>query len=163
MKILNSIAGRGLLPEESLSAPGQLIEAAPISFTFAAPGWQFLLGFLLVGITVWIWVKIRRYHKNAYRRAALKKMDELAAEPDGMRQLLILLKVVALSVYGREQVAKLSGQAWIDFLDQHTKNPLFADKVDVFAAILYRNEAIQAEERDALLRAAKMWILSHAR
>jgi hypothetical protein len=76
---------------------------------------------LVAGLLLW-WVRWRR---QAYRRAGLRELRDIAAclgnapeRPAALVDLAALLKRVALVAYTREQVAALSGDAWLTFLDR---------------------------------------------
>ncbi|RDI57191.1 DUF4381 domain-containing protein [Microvirga subterranea] len=79
-----------------------------------APGAWIVLAGLLAALLVASIHAYRRHKANAYRREAVR---ELAALTD-MRGVLPILKRAAITAYGREQVASLSGTAFLDFLDR---------------------------------------------
>ena len=85
----------------------------PVSWWPLAPGWWVVALALAIAL---IWWGVQRYHRwknNAYRRAALKELENVASA-----DIPALVKRVCLSSYPREQVATLSGEAWLEFLDQ---------------------------------------------
>jgi len=96
----------------------------PISWWPLAPGWWLLLGLIIIGaVSVWWW----RRHKAAaqVRVAALAEWQQLMADFQQQQDvnrlvcgLSILLRRVCLSYYPRETVAGLSGEAWLQYLDQ---------------------------------------------
>jgi hypothetical protein len=89
----------------------------PVPWWPPPAGWWILAAGILA-ITAMALVRLwRRYHANAYRRAALR---ELAALPlaAGAPAIAELLKRTALAAYPRTEVAALSGAAWLAFLDR---------------------------------------------
>ncbi|MBK9625244.1 MAG: DUF4381 domain-containing protein [Rhodocyclaceae bacterium] len=105
-----------------------IVEPAAPAFWPPAPAWYFVGAALLLLVMmamVWLW---RRWQANAYRRQAL---GELAALRDGAQSiappnerisaLASLLRRVALHGAAREQVASLSGSAWIEYLSKQSK------------------------------------------
>jgi hypothetical protein len=99
-----------------------------------APGW-WALTILFAALAVAIyWLMRRRYRRHAVRRAALtqwRRIDpqrlEAAASSRYLQQLNQLLKQTALAAcqtdnkqwhYQRDDIASLSGEAWLKFLDK---------------------------------------------
>ena len=56
---------------------------------------------------------VRHRQRNAYRREALRELASADA-----RDISAILKRAALAAFPREQVASLSGPAWLAFLDR---------------------------------------------
>jgi Ca-activated chloride channel family protein len=69
---------------------------------------------LAVGRWLYLW------HVNRYRRVALADLERIAQEsPDtAVSQLALLVRRTALAVFPRQKIARLSGEAWLAFLDQ---------------------------------------------
>lgn len=98
-----------------------------------APGWWLLAA---VSIALLIWassVALRRYRIHRRRRsvlAALAKIEEGFASdrsPEQLANISALLRRLALMCYPREQVAALSGNAWLRFLDKSGGDGRFTD------------------------------------
>ncbi|MEX2488659.1 MAG: DUF4381 domain-containing protein [Pseudomonadales bacterium] len=97
----------------------------PVEAWPPAPGW-WIVGFLLLAATVALIVWWLRYWRaNRYRREALRELDRLfqvyQANQDArawLHDFEALLKRVALTRYAREDVASLTGVAWVAFLDK---------------------------------------------
>ena len=94
----------------------------PIGWWPLAPGWWSLLVMLalLIGILVYV---IKRRRRITPIKLALAELAELEADGNmtavqKVQALSILMKRVALSVRSREEVAGLSGQDWLNLLDQ---------------------------------------------
>ncbi|MGC2166830.1 MAG: DUF4381 domain-containing protein [Gallionella sp.] len=102
---------------------------APVSWWPPAPGWWLLLMIVLLAISV-SWFVYRRRKLNAWRRTALDVLKQLrvhnqsdsASAQRVVGELSILMRRVAISRFPREAAAKLSGDAWLKFLDQSRRN-----------------------------------------
>lgn len=84
-----------------------------IPFTPETIGWYLLAGGLVLLLIWLVWRIRKRWRANAYRRAALRELEEI----DSPRAVPELLKRVALVAYPRAEVAQLTGEAWLGFLD----------------------------------------------
>lgn len=97
----------------------------PIAYRPQTVGWAGLGIVLLILVMVGAMRGYGRWRATAYRRAALKRWQALATmaqnpatQVAALRALPAVLKQTALAIYPRETVAKLSGDAWLAFLDQ---------------------------------------------
>ena len=97
----------------------------PISWWPLAWGWWMVAGSLIIvgGLALWAWLYRQRTQS---RRAALVQLgrvkEQYATQADdhwAIVQLSHLVRRYALATFPRSQVAGLSGQAWLQFLD-HT-------------------------------------------
>jgi len=75
---------------------------------------------------------IRRRQRTALVRLALRELAAIEADAElnprqQLQRLSILLRRVCLSVYPREEVAGLTGEAWLLWLDRPFKTPRFAE------------------------------------
>ena len=100
-------------------APGHA--PSPPGWWPPAPGWWVvaLLCVLLAAALVW-WV---RNPWRALRRTALRQLRVIrASDADGAavaRAIEDLLRRYALTVFGHDRVAKLTGEAWLQFVITH--------------------------------------------
>jgi hypothetical protein len=133
---------------------------APIGWWPPAPGW-WLVAFgipALLLLSFWLWRWWRRLTPN---KLALRELDRIShsAEPthEKLRQLAILLRRTCLSVYPREDVASLTGEAWLEFLDRPLQHQGFS--AGIGRCLLdgpYRRDA--DIDLDALIRQCREWI-----
>lgn len=156
----------------SLSNLRDIVEPAGITWWPPAPG-LVLLGLLILlwtVFTVMFWW--RRRQRNAYRRAALKELaaiEERIHHPqtrnEGVRQLSVLLKRVALAAYPRTAVASLTGDRWNAFLDRQVGGDTFTNghgKVLVMAMVDPNpGEKLTTSDRHCLIQVVRRWITGH--
>ena len=94
----------------------------PVSWFPATIAWVFIL----IPICFFFFYKAyhcyRLWQKNAYRRSALAKLSAIAlmveqGDECQVGEIPVLLKAVALRSFARADVASLSGQQWLAFLE----------------------------------------------
>lgn len=147
----------------------------PISWWPLAFSWWILIlsiTSILIGL-VWYFVEQRK--RNAYRREAQQTltliMQPKASNVSINEQILAingLLKQVALTAYGRVNVAKLSDQAWLDFLKKNAsyiEQPVALKELFTLAYKAPTTDETQLKNNQALLTAwqiyAEKWIKGH--
>jgi type II secretory pathway pseudopilin PulG len=138
----------------------------PISAWPPAPGWWLLAALLVIALVAGIALWRRHRRRTAYRRAALRALDQLRNEwqpqrndAQSLRAINQLLKRTALAACPRSEVAALDGDAWLDFLDRQLRQPVFADPQLRDFGALYRN-TIEVEPQ-RVFDAAAIWIRRH--
>lgn len=149
----------------SLQYLHDIVVPDPVSWWPPAPGWYGVL-LLLLTVTIGMGARaVRRWQRNAYRREALALLDELAdREPgaDWMVHLAAILKRTALSAFPREQVAALSGAAWLQFLDQTGRTIAFSQGPgQLLADLTYARQPLLPADASALLETVRAWIKQH--
>lgn len=147
----------------------------PVSWWPLAFSWWILIlsvTSILIGL-VWYFVEQRK--RNAYRREAQEALRLIlhpkASNVSINEQVLAinsLLKQVALTAYGRVNVAKLSGQAWLDFLQQNAsyiEQPVALKELFTLAYQTPTTDKTESKNNQALLTAwqiyAEKWIKGH--
>ncbi len=141
----------------------------PVSWWPLAPGWYWVLAILLLFAAVSGYCALRRWRANAYRRSALREIDQLPAtaaeDPIALATgITTLLKRVAVTAYPRSEVASLSGKAWLAFLDRTGNTGAFTKGAGaVLASIPYRSSAAPAsvDQARAVIGIARDWIIQH--
>ena len=159
-------------PQDPLAALHPLREPAAIGWWPLAPGWWVLIALLLLAIAILSYTLVRRYRANAYRRLALTQLQAIqeryANSPRDDKCLQntasdsnALLKSVALRVFPRHDIAALSGEAWMEFLNKTRRS----ESVDTEFSTGFANAAYlpKAPDLDAeqLFRACQNWISKH--
>lgn len=143
----------------------QLKEVAlpiPVSWLPQTPGWYVLAVLLLIGI-VWSIVRYLRYRRlNRYRQEALVEL-KLIKDRGRVNELPVLVKRVALQIAPRMQVASLSGDAWLSFLDQSYGGTGFSKGAGrVLPVIAYQGpERITDQQTQSLCDLVAEWIRRH--
>ncbi|PIB35707.1 hypothetical protein BFP72_10030 [Reichenbachiella sp. 5M10] len=139
----------------------QLYEPAPIAFTFETIGWLILACILGCATCILIILQIRKYVKNRYRREALAELSTLKNAP--LSQTMIILKRVAISVFGREAVGPASGRSWLQFLEKSAKGVQFVTYEESIQKALYTDQPVDTVLQQKIMSNAQKWIRNHAR
>jgi hypothetical protein len=136
----------------------------------SAPGWK-VLGLILLA---WLLLRVvrlaRRWWRNRYRREALRQLQQLQQQAgskalDVVASLPYYIKVTALQAYPRAEVASLSGESWLTFLDAHYSGPPFAEGTGrkLLAVSYLPREQWQLDDNESgrLIQMAQQWIAKH--
>ncbi|MEM1080131.1 MAG: DUF4381 domain-containing protein [Pseudomonadota bacterium] len=135
----------------------QLIEPPPpepIAMLPQTTGW-WVLGLLVLAAMAWaFWRYWRQRTLNAYRRAAIKELNQAG---DDSAAIAAILRRTALVVFPRCEVASLMGEDWFAFLNRTGTFPRSA-------APCLRRAPYATEPDDGTLRSATAdWIRTHRR
>ena len=143
-----------------------LYEPDPVPFSFETIGWKVLLVLLLIGVLFVVIKQYKLYKKNAYRREALQQLNNFSIQKnenfETINNINILLKKVAIIAFGREEVATLTGNNWLLFLESKSKNTPFINFESVFKNAIYKNENTEEVKLNDLVIITKKWIKTHA-
>lgn len=99
-----------------------------VSWWPPAPGWWMLFALLVVIVLGYLfWRRWRA--QGRVRREGLLELEQLAAAYQAnqdshqlVKEISILMRRLALSYYPRSEVASLSGEAWLQWLDGPLQN-----------------------------------------
>jgi Domain of unknown function (DUF4381) len=143
----------------------EVVAPAAVSWLPQTTGW-WCLGVVLLGFVLYRgWKRLRHWHRNRYRREAAGRLQQLAAGANSatlVSEVNRLLKLTALAAFSREQVAKLSGEDWVSFLNRHCPGSPFSwEQGRLLAVSTYRSEAIDNAAARQLLDASRSWISEH--
>ena len=161
-----SIESEKLHPEGITPLTSGLIEPSlpeAISWFPDAPGWVVLAGLLAVYILYRLYLLYRQYQSNAYRRAALKLLAEIARVDDEQNKLPLLVRRTALYAYPREEVAPLVGREWEVWLDSRCPGSEFSkEHSGLLSALAYSPKNLSDEQQLSSFRSAiGYWIKNH--
>ncbi len=140
------------------------IHAAPApSFWPPAPGWWLLavlLLALLLVVGMWLYRRYRHHREWQLVEAELDRLAALAGDDPAAfaTGLSTLLRRIALQHFDRHRVASLTGEAWLQFLDQTGGSEEFSRGIGqrlIDAA--YRPEPDEVPV-EPLLTLARRWI-----
>jgi len=136
-----------------------------------APGWYVIMALAVVAIGFLVITQIRNRKKNMYRREALSALRKLKTSfGDHVNSMQIetlnrLLKITAMKHYPREQVASLSGEDWLTFLNLTCKKVDFtASPGELLATTGYKDPKgveISRDQRNHLMENVEYWIRNH--
>ena len=118
-------------------------------------GWYIVFGVLFLLVAWAAWRMFARWRRNRYRREALRELEQadVSARP-------VLLKRVALAAWPREEVASLTGEPWLQFLEIHD-NEFSKDQGRHLLDLEYRGVRPAPEQEQAVRQAAADWIRRH--
>lgn len=153
----------------------EIILPADISWWPSTIGWKTLALLLFIFVSYRLFKFGQSWWKNRYRREAIRQLSELQLSTQQqasdnclltvIEKLPFYLKTTALQAYPRDQVAQLSGAAWIDFLNLKTGSEHFDPTIsDQLLTISYRpKEQWQLTEEQCLnlINLTTLWIKRH--
>ncbi len=139
----------------------------PVSWWPPAPGWWLLAALVvLLALGVYAWRRLRT--RERWRAYALGQLADLrarhaqAATPSSsLRELSVLLRRVAISRFPREEVAALSGDAWLAFLDcSFGDEPVFRSAAGQLLSIgpYAREASVEPQSINALFDLCERWL-----
>lgn len=129
----------------------------PVSWWPPAPGWWILLAALCLAV-VW---QAATFLRGRVKRSALAELRSMknsnVPDRDFVALVSIILKRYALHCFPSRQVAGLTGNAWLKFLDQHaSQRDFISGPGRVLMDMAYGAQG--SVDRDALLHLAEQWI-----
>lgn len=145
---------------DSLDALRPLHEPAAISLWPPAPGWWVLFLFLSVLVLLLLW----RWKRATLQRAALRELEILTSKINSPSQQAAsvnrLLKRYALVCWPASEVAALTGESWLRFLDRHGGNgAFFRGPGRVLLTSPYYGKSLHNKE---LISLARRWIKTNS-
>jgi len=159
---------------DALQALHDVVVPGPISWMPQTAGWYVVMVLLLAGLTLLTVRILRRRQANRYRGAALKELAGIrrrAGQPSSRTSALLelpaLVKRTALSFRGRNEVAGLTGDDWLEFLDGTYGGHAFSRGPGrLLADLPYRDqtyiETLGEAEVEALFDLVDRWISRHS-
>jgi len=142
----------------SLSEMKDITLPSPVDWWPLAPGWWFLLAVVLVLFILLALTVFHHWRRNAYRRAALRELEQAS----DIATVALLLKRTALAIYPRETIASLTGERWLQWLDNSASEPVPKEVRPLLLAAIYEDWG-GAEVPQTLRLFARMWIKEHRR
>jgi hypothetical protein len=122
-----------------------------------AIGWWILIAlFVLIAVVLYFYSNRAKAKIRAAAKKELKAYQLLSNDQELAIQLENLLRRYALSVFGREQVAKLHGEQWLNFIAAHGGKELSGESGKQFLKMVYGGQA--KPNRQDWLKAAESFI-----
>lgn len=139
----------------------------PISWWPPAMGWWLLLGLSVgLGIALLIWQKKRATRLKPVN-SALAELERIERDYQGdpfllAQELSVLLRRTAISLYGQEIAAGLTGLSWLNFLDEKAGKRLFVTDIGkVLSGAIYDPHA--RIDTLILMKTVRAWIIAQKR
>ena len=128
-----------------------------------AVGWWILIALLLL-LVAWSFIKLRQFLKlKKHQKAILAQFvpieNQLKNNPNNanIAEANIFLRQLAVQYYPREEIASLTGEAWLEFLDQSGDTVQFTKGAGgILIKAPYKNTEIKIQ--DDFLPLIKRWI-----
>jgi len=128
----------------------------PVGWWPLAPGWWLLIAVLVVASALLIRTWLQRRARSAARRRALRQLEESRSayayhgNPVTLgAEVSELLRRTMLAYAPRAEVAGLTGDAWLAWLDRDLDEPRFRDGPGrKLLELPYRNPETVAEDED---------------
>jgi len=145
----------------SIPEVGELIEPKPILFSFETIGWKIVFTVLAVTFIILFYIWLRNFIKTKYKRTAINNINTLNQSDNQVKEIFTNLKIVAITTYGRENTANLSGDIWLKFLNKTGKNTNFNNHKEDIQKALYKDQYIDNKIIAELKTLAIKWIKTH--
>ncbi len=115
---------------------------------------------LCISILVCVFLSVSVKRKNRWRKLALEHLAQINSQDQNhcIRQCNRLLKQVALARFG-QTCASLSGQQWLEFLDEKVKVAIFLPNLCEFANAPDMSQS--SIDASTLKLATERWIRKH--
>lgn len=138
----------------------------PIGWWPPAPGWWALVltpPLILLGLYLLCRPLIQRWRFKRYTRshiaAARKAFSQTQATAPAIRACSELLRRVCLTYFPRSRVAGLSGQAWLNFLNAHSRKACFTSSSEaLLREARFQSEPPTTESVVQLFNDTEKWI-----
>ncbi len=145
-----------------------IITPEDVVFWPPQPGWYIILLVLLIIVGIFIVLRLRHKKRNAYRGKGILALDALKNKEISDSNILkvnSILKACALQAYNREDIAILSGEKWVDFLNKNATQVSFIGGCKTMLSQgpyqKFNSEAFKQSDFDALIALSTKWIKTH--
>ena len=156
-----------------MSRVHDIVSPEAVSYAPQTVGW-YVLGLLALAAVVWVALRwLRGYRARRYRRDGLAELAILESQLrdpttriDALERIPVLVKRVGLAAFPREQVAALSGDAWLARLDASMGGNAFArGPGQLLPTLAYAPasslETVADDHVRALVDLVRRWIRNH--
>ena len=147
---------------------GQLLEPEPVGFSFSTPGWHIIAVIVIILLLVFFYQWVSQYRKDAFRREAIKsillieKRYKEKQDANCVNDILVVLKLVAIESFGRENVAQLNGEDWLLFLENKADKTPFGNYSEQISQFVNKEIEVPKNDVERIIAISKRWIKTHA-
>ena len=146
----------------SLDRLADIVTLPPVSWWPPAFAWYMVIGSVLVLLSAIAYTAWLRWRKNAYRVTALAELERIEKNPAAALHIAEILKRAALSTVPRQNVAALSGERWVRWLNQTGNGVTFSERSQqILCEHIYGAGQPCDEEIKVLADTARRWIEKH--
>ena len=151
------------IAQASLDNLNDIIVPDAVGFLPLAPGWVIVILLALALLFHFAFKAYERYTRSLYKREALKELERYTMQSrEEMLALLTLAKRVAIAAYGRNQIAKRSGESWWNFMEQHSKVKVSKELRAELSDLLYGTPKEDDTSQDRVVKdIVILWIRTH--
>ncbi len=143
----------------SLERLHDVVAAPPLPWWPPTPGWAIVFAALALVVFAALLRCFMWWQANRYRREALALLDHPATPP---AEWSAILKRAALAAWPREEVADLTGDAWLAFLDRSAGMRGFVSGPgQALERIAVEPDAAATTDVNAVKAAAREWLSRH--
>lgn len=156
------VAATAATDPASLDRLADIVTLSPVSWWPLAPAWYLVTGAVLLLAGAAVFAAWHRRRANAYRVSALAALDQVGRDQDALLRIAEILKRTALAAAPRQQVAALSGERWVHWLNQSGNGVAFSETDRaLLAGHVYGAGQPDELQIDALVNSARAWIRQH--
>jgi hypothetical protein len=146
----------------SLDRLADIVILPPVSWWPLAFAWYIVLGSVLVSLSAIAYTVWLRRRNNAYRVTALAELERVGQHPAAVLHIAEILKRTALATAPRKNVAALSGECWVQWLNQTGNGVIFSERSQqILSEHIYGAGQPDDEEIKVLASTARRWIEKH--
>lgn len=146
----------------SLDRLADIVTLPPVSWWPLAFAWVIEIGSVLVLLSAIAYTAWLRRRKNVYRVTALAELERVGQHPAAVLHIAEILKRTALATAPRQNVAALSGERWVQWLNQTGNGVIFSERSQqILSEYLYGAGQPDDEEIKVLASTARHWIEKH--
>lgn len=153
----------------SLDRLHDIVTPPPVSIWPPANGWYIAMSMTLVMIAIVVLYSVVQYRAGAYKRAALGELESLTYRLDAgenpaalLNEAAGILKRTAIKAFSRTEVAGLSGERWVEWLNKKGKGtPFDGRKALLLSDLIYGRSAdslVTPDDFRDVVRAMRFWI-----
>lgn len=161
-----------LLPDKPMASIADLKDIPappPVSYAPQTAGWWVVGGLIVLGVLVYAFLRWRTWRRNRYRREAQAELDAIeraagdaATREQALAALPALVKRTVLAWAPRQEVAPLSGEAWLRYLDRtYPQGGFVQGPGRQLDALAYGPGEIGKDDLTALMTLLHRWIDDH--